>query len=81
MKAIRTYRMEDDRFFQYTTFLPEDDSLEDPLQCTCSAVVSPDGPQEGDSIYCLPVPEMPLDLRIKELNHFLKLLNFMYDGS
>lgn len=79
MKAIRTYRMEDNSFFQDTTFLPEDDSLDDPMQCTCSARVSPNGPQEGDMIMCLPVPELPLDLRIQELNHFLTLLQYMYE--
>lgn len=81
MKAIRTYRMEGNHFFQDTTFLPDEDSLSDPMQCTCSARVSPFGPQEDDLIMCAPVPELPLDLRIQELNHFLKLLNFMYDGS
>lgn len=79
MKAIRTYRMEGVWFFQDTTFMPDDDSLEDPLQCTCSAVVSPFGPQEGDAIGCIPVPELPMDLRIQELNHFLTLLQYMYN--
>lgn len=84
MKAIRTYFIEGTSLSMHTSFLPDDDSLDLPGSLDIVAEVSPGLPSdvypEGVFRMLVDDPEIPLDLRIQEMQHFLNTLKQMYYG-
>lgn len=82
MKAIRTYDVTDGFLHQATSFLPDEDCLDDVMQCKCSVRISPDGlPIEGADILLIPYPaDLPLDLKIQEMQHFINVIKLMFYG-
>lgn len=85
MKAIRTYEISDGYLRKKTTFLPDEDSLDDPMQCMISVRIDPDVdgiPVDGADVLLIPYPaDLPLDLKIQEMQHFLNTLNQMFYGT
>lgn len=82
MKAIRTYEISDGYFRKHTTFLPGEDSLDDPMQCMISIRIDPDGvPVDGSDVLLIPTPDLPIDLKIQEIQHFINILKQMFYGT
>lgn len=86
MKAIRTYRIEEDaHLIQKTVFLPDEDSLDDPKEISVVGCIDPDGVPYLEDYPAVKLSvhntDVSLDLEIQETVHFLNLLKFMYYGS
>ena len=83
MKAIRTYQLDpDDKFLRMDSIVPpvEEDSLEFPWKLSITAYVSPDSVAPM-AFYLNCDSDVPLDVRISEMEHFLLVLKTMYYGS
>lgn len=84
MKAIRTFWNDGVSLKMHSTFIPEDDSLDLLGSIDIVADVCPTVP--GDSIsgdvirMTIEDFEIPLDLRIQEMQHFINVLKLMYYG-
>lgn len=83
MKAIRTYQIDpEEKLLRMDSVVPpiEEDSLEFPWKLSITASVSPDSiaPQ---AFFLNCDSDVPLDVRISEMQHFLTVLKIMYYGS
>lgn len=86
MKAIRTFQLDpDDKLLRMDSIvLPieedSEDSLEFPQKLSITASVSPDSvaPQ---AFFLSCDSDVSLDVRIREMQHFINVLKFMYYGS
>lgn len=75
---VRTYSIEDRCLICNVVFVPSDEDMSLPYSLSLHAVIDPDYDTIDPAILLQTSSEAPLDVRISEMEHFLKVLKTMF---
>lgn len=77
MKAVRKFSIEDGFLRMETVFLPEEDSLDDPMSCKVLISIDPDS-SAPQAFFLDCDSSFPLYLRLQEVKHAMSVVCQMF---